>query len=135
MIVVFLDENGRQLPQTPPIIDTTLAGPDAAFALLRSYLNQLDRSNTIFTFVSDGAKWIWSRVCQLLKSLGINEEDCIQTLDFYHATEHLSNFAKLKTNWNDAERKRWINKMKKWLKEGKATQLVQERAQSNFVGN
>ena len=133
VIIVFLDENGRQLANTPPIIDTTLSGPDAAFALLHSYLERLDRSNTIFTFVSDGARWIWARTCQLLKSLGIKEKDCVQTLDFYHAVEHLSNFANLKAKWTEQEKKAWVNRMKKWLKLGKAAELVEElRKQAKY---
>ena len=39
-------------------------------------------------FLGDGAEWIWDRVGEL------SEENSIEILDFYHATEHLSEICK-----------------------------------------
>lgn len=129
IIIYFVGSDGRQSSQTPPIIDTTLAGPDAAIALLRSYLEQLNLDKAQFSFVSDGAKWIWCRVKSLFESLGIAASRVILTLDFYHAAEHLNVFASHKANWSDAKRKSWVNKMKKWLKNGKASEVISELRQ------
>ena len=41
-------------------------------------------------FVADGAKWIWDRVQPLMKSLGLQEKQFFELLDFYHAVEHVA---------------------------------------------
>ena len=126
IIIFFVDDKGRQCTSSPPIIDTTLEGPDAAFALLASYLKQIDTETAQFSFISDGAKWIWQRVSGLFQSLGIGASRIALTLDFYHAAEHLVSFAKNRSGWTASERSRWINKTKKWLKVGKSAELIQE---------
>jgi len=53
-------------------------------------------------FVCDGAKWIWSYV-------DLYYPESVQILDYYHAKEHLCDFAK-KTFKDDFKRKQWIEK-------------------------
>lgn len=66
--------------------------------------------------VSDGAEWIanW-----------LNEKfpDAILILDYYHATEHLAEFAKLVFS-SQAKRTLWIDARKKELLEGNLDQVI-----------
>lgn len=52
-------------------------------------------------FICDGAPWIWNWV-------DANYPKAIQILDFYHAKEHLTKFAKLHFK-NEAKRNQWID--------------------------
>ena len=53
-------------------------------------------------FICDGAKWIWNYV-------DLYYPDSVQILDYFHAKEHLCDFAK-KTFRDDLEKERWIEK-------------------------
>jgi hypothetical protein len=49
-----------------------MRGPDAVFGLIKFYLAQFTITKTDkILFVSDGARWIWNRVPELMKSLGL----------------------------------------------------------------
>jgi len=73
------------------------------FAKFEYYLDELP--NPIF--ISDGAKWIWNWVDDFYS-------DATQILDYFHATEHLCEFAK-DYFFCEKTRKKWINKQKKLL--------------------
>lgn len=126
IIILMVDDRGRQDQKFPPIIDATMAGPDAAFALLELYLRRLSLKSATVSFVSDGAKWIWKRVKELFTNLRIEASEIIELLDFYHVSEHLSAIANLKRGWSDSERGRWIKKMKKWLKQGYLDRFIEK---------
>ena len=51
--------------------------------------------------IADGAKWIWKRI-------EANYPDAKQILDFYHAKEHLCQFAQISIA-DDLQRESWIN--------------------------
>ena len=59
----------------------------------RIWVEMNRRSNSIkktpFVFLGDGAEWIWDRVSD------ISNEHSIEVLDFFHASEHLSDLCKL----------------------------------------
>ena len=51
-------------------MDATLQGPDAVFALLRTYLQRLEITQADqVLFIADGAPWIWKRVPLLVQAL------------------------------------------------------------------
>ena len=61
-------------------------------------------------FIADGAKWIWNWVEDTYP-------DCEQIVDFFHAKEHLCEFAKeyfkdkhYRTKWIDAQSEVMLNK-------------------------
>jgi hypothetical protein len=60
-------------------------------------------------FVADGAKWIWNWIEDTYPN-------CIQILDYFHALEHLCQFAK-QYYPDDKIREQWIEKQAKCLKE------------------
>jgi hypothetical protein len=63
LAIYLVDEEGKIDRSFTPVLDGTLQGPDAAFALIEQYLSQLgiDEATNVL-FIADGAKWIWKRV-------------------------------------------------------------------------
>ncbi len=93
-VINTLDENGKSNKLDLPIFDATF-GDDELFELLRTYLLKLDiHKAKIVQVAADGAPWIWNRVRPFLTSLGVAPENIIETLDYYHATEHITELVK-----------------------------------------
>jgi hypothetical protein len=66
-------------------------GDDELFELLADYLAvlQIEQAQSV-QVVGDGAPWIWLRAKPMLLRLGVSEDKMIETLDYYHAVEHLN---------------------------------------------
>ena len=75
-------------------------------------------------FVADGAEWIWNRVPESARRLGIPSYRFYELVDFYHAVEHLSEVAKLRRKWEAAEKKKWVDKHRRLLSEGKVKEVI-----------
>lgn len=126
IIIYIVGEDGTKDRKTLPIMDATLNGPDETFALLIFYLKQLKvNAADLLLFVSDGANWIWERAKTLASKVGIAKERCLFALDYYHAVEHLSDLAAEKS-WDKEAKRKWVNKQKKRLLEGRLDQFMNE---------
>ena len=92
LIIYVVDAEGKREASFAPMIDATLQGPEAVFALLRSYLQRLEITQADqVLFIADGAPWICKRVPLLVQALGLSTwEQVHEVLDFYHAAEHLA---------------------------------------------
>ena len=96
-IIYVVNAEGKIERSFMPVMDASLAGPDALFTLLGSYLEQLGISEAErVLFVADGARWIWNRIAGLVHRLGLKAEQVYEMLDFYHAVEHLGKVAGLR---------------------------------------
>ena len=100
LMIYVVDDKGKMDREFLAVIDGTLGGPDAIFALMEFYLRELkiEAADQIL-FVADGARWIWNRVEPLVRGLGIKPEQVQSLVDFYHAVEHLGAIAGLKSRW------------------------------------
>jgi hypothetical protein len=59
LILYVVDAEGKREVRFAPLIDATLKGPDAVFALLRTYLHRLKVTQADqVLFIADGASWI-----------------------------------------------------------------------------
>ena len=89
-VITTVDKNGKINKQDFPIYDSSF-GDDETFAILKKYLKELsiDKAKEV-QFIGDGAPWIWNRAKPMLLDLGVSEDKIKETLDFYHATEHLT---------------------------------------------
>lgn len=67
-------------------------------------------------FIADGAKWIWNWVEDFYP-------DSIQILDFFHAKEHLCNFAK-EYYLDEKTREDWVESQSKCLKEKQVSEFI-----------
>jgi len=125
LIVYVVDAEGKQESRFAPFIDATLQGPDAVFALLRTYLQRLEitRADHVL-FLADGAPWIWKRVPLLVQALGLAAAQVHELLDFYHAAHHLGQVAALRKDWSAKARTRWRTHQRHLLLRGEVAQVI-----------
>ena len=77
ILIYAVNENAEKDRSLSPIMDASLNGPDATFAMLLFYLKKLGvASADQLLFVSDGAIWIWDRLTDLIAKLGIESKQC-----------------------------------------------------------
>ncbi len=124
-IIYVVDDDGKIERSFMPVMDAIIRGPDAMFALLKSYLRQLDITEADqVLFVADGAVWIWNRIPALVRELKLKPEQVHELLDFYHAVEHLGKVANLRKSWTSKQRKAWIRKHRGLLKQGEVDKVI-----------
>ena len=116
LILYVVGDDGRPSQTWAPIIDGTLRGPEAVFALLLSYARQigLNAADKVL-FIADGAPWIWRRIQRLVAALGLSPTQVLGLIDFYHAAKQLSDAVKLR-RWSATQRTRWLNRTRGLLK-------------------
>jgi hypothetical protein len=125
LIVYVVDAEGKREASFAPFIDATLKGPDAVFALLRTYLQRLEITQADqVLFIADGAPWIWKRVPLLVHALGLAAEQVHELLDFYHAMQHLGQVAALRKDWSAKARTRWRTQQRHLLLRGEVEQVI-----------
>lgn len=125
LIVYVVDAEGKQESRFAPFIDATLKGPDAVFALLRTYLQRLEITQADHVlFIADGAPWIWKRVPLLVQALGLAAAQVHELLDFYHAVQHLGQVAALRKDWSAKARTRWCTQQRRLLMRGEVEQVI-----------
>lgn len=102
------------------VIDGTLGDADDAFALALYYLKKLGAHQAShLTVIGDGAEWIWNRSRSLMAALGLKAEQYKEILDYFHASERLSDFSKAAfRSRKEEERLAWLHVQKKLLKAG-----------------
>jgi hypothetical protein len=90
LVISILDKEGKMEKKELPIYDACF-GDDELIALLSEYLGrlQIDKAARV-QVVADGAIWIWNRVKPMLLNLGVKEDKIVETVDYYHAVEHLT---------------------------------------------
>jgi hypothetical protein len=73
--------------------------------------------------IGDGAPWIWNLV-------NLHFYDSLQTLDYYHASEHLHQAAELLHPTDQQAAQRWLNRTETLLFQGHADQIASTLAQA-----
>src|SRR5215470_11919557 len=125
LLVYVVDAEGKRDATFVPVMDATLKGPDAVFALLRTYLQRLEITQADHVlFIADGAPWIWNRVPLLVQALGLAAEQVYELLDFYHAVQHLGQVAALRKDWSAKARTRWRTQQRHLLLRGEVEQVI-----------
>jgi hypothetical protein len=125
LIIYVVDAEGKREARFAPVMDGTLKGPDAVFALLRSSLQrlQITQADQVL-FIADGAPWRWKRVPLLVQALGLAAEQVHEVLDFYHAAEHLGKVAALRQDWSAKTRSRWRHPQRRLLLRGEGERVM-----------
>ena len=126
LILYVVGDDGRPSQTWAPIIDGTLRGPEAVFALLLSYARQigLNAADKVL-FIADGAPWIWQRLQRLIAALGLSPTQVLGLIDFYHAAKQLSDAVKLR-RWSTTQRTRWLNRTRGLLKRARVDEVITE---------
>lgn len=90
LVIHVLDPlTGKQSKKELPIYDCTFSDVEC-FELTKAYLKRLQVEKAAnVQFIADGAQWIWNRAKEMLLSLNVKPENITETLDYYHAVEHL----------------------------------------------
>ena len=124
LILYVVGDDGRPSQTWAPIIDGTLRGPEAVFALLLSYARQigLNAADKVL-FIADGAPWIWRRIQRLIAALGLSPTQVLGLIDFYHAAKQLSDAVKLR-HWSATQRTRWLNRTRGLLKRARVDEVI-----------
>jgi hypothetical protein len=125
LIIYVVDAEGKREASFAPVIDATLKGPDAVFALLRTSLQRLaiTQADQVL-FIADGAPWIGKRVPLLVQALGLAAEQVHELLDFDHAARHLGQVAALRTDWSAKARSLWRTQQRRLLLRGQVEQVI-----------
>src|SRR5262249_19654063 len=125
LIVYVVDAEGQRESRFAPFIDAPLKGPDAVFALLRTYLQRLAiTQEDQGLLIADGAPWIWKRVPLLVHALGLTAAQVHELLDFSHAVQRLGPVAALRKDWRAKARTRWRTQQRHVLLQGEVEQVI-----------
>lgn len=123
----LVDKEGKKKRKATPLYDGTLDDADAAFRILAAELKLRGAAKAKeLVLVADGARWIWDRADELARFLGIDPSRIVKVADFYHAVEHLTDIADLRAGWDDAQRKKWVRRQRRRLKDGKVDDVIEE---------
>ncbi len=125
LTIYTVNEQGKKIKTADITItnDGTYEGYQAFLEILEMYLFNLGISQAKqVLLIADGAEWIWKHIPPLLKKLQCPHET-YQLLDFYHAAEHLQDFADAAFSTNN-QRQQWFKTARKTLKKGRALDLI-----------
>jgi hypothetical protein len=91
LVIDILDDQGRPARLRLPLYDVLIGDAEAVWALLIGYLRLLGAAYAdVVEFIADGAEWMWKRVERLRTLAEIPPSTLVEVLDFYHASQYLS---------------------------------------------
>ncbi len=135
LTIYTVDETGKKIKngEVPVINDGTYGNYKKLLKILEMYLVSFGiKGAKEILLIADGADWIWLHIPLLLNRLGC-EDKTSYLIDFYHATEHLQDFADGAFS-NEKERIAWFKIARKDLKSGKIDELLEQmKHQKNQV--
>ena len=76
--------------------------------------------------IADGALWIWNNTKKMLLELGVAEEKIVETLDYYHAVEHLSLLTELLPKTKQELKKSLFKELKELFRAGKVSEIIEK---------
>ena len=121
----LIDENGDIIKKVPPFVDGTTGKLKEFLDLLEHYLTRLGIEEACqVVLLGDGAPWIWERIPNLLKAIGVDCHKITEIIDWTHAKQNLNKafetLSKKKIEKVD------FNHFKNLLFSGKITRIVDE---------
>jgi hypothetical protein len=91
LVIDLRDDQGQPDRLRLPLYDVLIGNAEAVWALLIGYLRLLSAAYAeVVEFIADGAEWIWKRVERLRTLAEIPAAKVVEVLDFYHASQYLS---------------------------------------------
>ena len=128
LTIYAVDKKGKKIKtgEVPITNDGTFGDSKELLVILEMYLVNLgiNQAQEVL-FIADGTEWMWKDIPPLLERLGCSAKTTYYLQDFYHVTEHLSNFADAAFE-KDSEKKSWFKKACSKLKKGKSSELIKE---------
>src|SRR5215472_2652898 len=91
LVIDILDAQGQPDRLRLPLYDVLIGNAEAVWALLIGYVRLLSAAFAEgVEFIADGAEWMWKRVERLRTLAEIPPATLVEVLDFYHASQYLS---------------------------------------------
>src|SRR5467141_4076489 len=91
LVIDILDAQGQPERLGLPLYDALIGDAEATWALVIGYLRLLGAAHAeVVEFIADGAEWIWDRTERLTRLAEIPAAKLVEVLDFYHASQYLS---------------------------------------------
>src|SRR5712692_3261117 len=91
LVIDILDDQGQPDRLRLPLYDVLIGEAEAVWALLIGYLRLLGAAYAdVVECIADGAEWMWKRVERLRTLAEIPPSTLVEVLDFYHASQYLS---------------------------------------------
>jgi len=127
VIIFVFDEQGKMIRRDrQPLIDGTLLGPDHLAELVAWHLHRLGAAKAeVVVFVSDGARWIWDRLDEIIRRAGLDPSRTARVLDWCHAVQHLHR-ALQSLKLNAQTRRAKFAELRGWLKHSRHAEVVAE---------
>ena len=126
LVIAIIDQNGRIERRELPIYDATF-GEEGLFRLLGEYLKAMNiKEVEEVQVIADGALWIWNKAKKMLLELGVSEAKIVETLDYYHAVEHLTKMIELLPKANQGVKHSLFKEFKELLWEGKVGEIIEK---------
>jgi len=107
--IYLTNEKGEIVKKFQPLQDATMENHEGMFALLESYLRNLEIEDAArIVFCGDGSAWIWHGVEALCKRMNFDKPSIYQVLDHTHAKQNLGEIVELLNSTKQAKaRKKW----------------------------
>jgi hypothetical protein len=117
LVIDILDDQGRPDRLRLPLYDGLIGDAEAVWALLIGYLRLLGAASAdVVEFIADGAEWIWHRVERLRTLAEIPAAKLVEVLDFYHASQYLSETIATCRNMPKAQRQALYKRLRHALR-------------------
>ena len=126
MILFEIDEKGRMVRGSRPVIDGTLQGPDALIELVAFHLHRMGAAKAkVVIFLADGAPWIWARLDWVIAQAKLEPARVVEALDWCHGVHHLS-LALAALDLDEDQRGELYDRLRGLLKKGKSKVVLDE---------
>src|SRR4029434_2926665 len=128
LVIDILDAQGQTARLRLPLYDVLIGDAEAVWALLIGYLRLLGAAYAdVVEFIADGAEWIWHRVARLCTLAEIPASKLVEVLDFYHASQYLSETIATRRTMPKAQRQALYKRLRHALRhQTDGVEVVQE---------
>ena len=117
LVIDILDAQGQPDRLRLPLYDVLIGDAEAVWALLIGYLRLLGAAYAdVVECIADGAEWMWNRVERLRTLAEIPAAKLVEVLDFYHASQYLSETIATCRNMSKAQRQALYKRLRHALR-------------------
>lgn len=124
-VIYVLNARGAIDGSALRVVDATLQGPDHLMELVAFHLHRLGAVHARqVVFLADGTDWIWDRVPEVVKRVGLEKRRCYDALDVCHAVNHIAVALEACREKSAVDRKAQLSRLRHLLKEGRLDEVL-----------